>query len=181
VREIKRRLSALISSMSGWTHSTSASGCGPLTLSRSDTSVRLFLDWVGPSCQPSRAGAEAVAAEDIAASSPVEIWFQDEMRVDQKNGLVYQWAAKGTRPRTSRRFDPLRDPRRQRESMRPIAQPCPRRVYYSSGKRGIHVFTQLRRGGIRGAMNPLPPEVASTSISTKCRLAVYSRNSALLA
>ena len=30
---------------------------------------------------------------------PVEIWFQDEMRVGQKNGLVYQWAKKGTRPR----------------------------------------------------------------------------------
>lgn len=43
--------------------------------------------------------AEAVADRDIAASSPVEIWFQDEMRVGQKNGLVYQWAAKGTRPR----------------------------------------------------------------------------------
>ena len=43
--------------------------------------------------------AEAVAAEDIAANSPVETWFQDEMRVGQKNGLVYQWAAKGTRPR----------------------------------------------------------------------------------
>ena len=30
---------------------------------------------------------------------PVEIWFQDEMRIGQKNGLVYQWAKKGTRPR----------------------------------------------------------------------------------
>jgi hypothetical protein len=29
----------------------------------------------------------------------VEVWFQDEMRVGQKNGLVYQWAKKGTRPR----------------------------------------------------------------------------------
>jgi transposase len=27
------------------------------------------------------------------------VWFQDEMRVGQKNGLVYQWAKKGTRPR----------------------------------------------------------------------------------
>ena len=30
---------------------------------------------------------------------PVEIWFQDEARVGQKNGQVYQWALKGTRPR----------------------------------------------------------------------------------
>src|SRR6516225_12121263 len=27
------------------------------------------------------------------------MWFQDEMRVGQKNGLVYQWVKKGTRPR----------------------------------------------------------------------------------
>jgi transposase len=27
------------------------------------------------------------------------VWFQDEMRVGQKNSLVYQWAKKGTRPR----------------------------------------------------------------------------------
>jgi transposase len=27
------------------------------------------------------------------------VWFQDEMRVGQKNSLVYQWARKGTRPR----------------------------------------------------------------------------------
>jgi transposase len=27
------------------------------------------------------------------------LWFQDEMRVGQKNDLVYQWAVKGTRPR----------------------------------------------------------------------------------
>jgi hypothetical protein len=35
----------------------------------------------------------------LAAGTPVEIWFQDEARVGQKNGLTYQWAAKGTRPR----------------------------------------------------------------------------------
>lgn len=43
--------------------------------------------------------AEAVAGKDLPAGSPIEIWFQDEMRVGQKNGLVYQWAKKGTRPR----------------------------------------------------------------------------------
>jgi len=43
--------------------------------------------------------AEAVAGKGIAAGAPVEIWFQDEMRVGQKNGVVYQWAKKGTRPR----------------------------------------------------------------------------------
>lgn len=31
--------------------------------------------------------------------TPVEIWFQDEARIGQKNGLVRQWARRGTRPR----------------------------------------------------------------------------------
>jgi hypothetical protein len=30
---------------------------------------------------------------------PIEIWFQDEPRIGQKNGLVRQWARRGTRPR----------------------------------------------------------------------------------
>jgi transposase len=41
--------------------------------------------------------AEALKA--IPRGTPVEIWFQDEMRVGQKNGLVYQWAKRGSRPR----------------------------------------------------------------------------------
>jgi hypothetical protein len=35
----------------------------------------------------------------LAPATPIEVWFQDEMRVGQKNGQVYQWAKKGTRPR----------------------------------------------------------------------------------
>ena len=30
---------------------------------------------------------------------PIEIWFQDEARIGQKNGLARQWARRGTRPR----------------------------------------------------------------------------------
>lgn len=30
---------------------------------------------------------------------PIEIWFQDEARIGQKNGQVRQWARRGTRPR----------------------------------------------------------------------------------
>lgn len=37
--------------------------------------------------------------KDVPPDTPVEIWFQDEARVGQKNGHVYQWATKGTRPR----------------------------------------------------------------------------------
>jgi hypothetical protein len=32
--------------------------------------------------------AEATAGKGVAAAAPVEVWFQDEMRVGQKNGLV---------------------------------------------------------------------------------------------
>jgi transposase len=39
------------------------------------------------------------ALSGVAHGSLIELWFQDEMRIGQKNGLVYQWAKKGTRPR----------------------------------------------------------------------------------
>jgi hypothetical protein len=35
----------------------------------------------------------------IPKRKPIEIWFQDEARIGQKNGLVRQWARRGTRPR----------------------------------------------------------------------------------
>jgi len=35
----------------------------------------------------------------LAPETPIEVWFQDEMRVGQKNSLAYQWARKGSRPR----------------------------------------------------------------------------------
>ena len=41
----------------------------------------------------------AETLKDIPPATPIELWFQDEMRVGQKNDLVYQWAPKGTRPR----------------------------------------------------------------------------------
>ena len=37
--------------------------------------------------------------EGVAETTPVEIWFQDEARIGQKNGLARQWARRGTRPR----------------------------------------------------------------------------------
>ncbi len=36
---------------------------------------------------------------DVAKGVPIEIWFQDEARIGQKNGLVRQWAKRGSRPR----------------------------------------------------------------------------------
>ena len=37
----------------------------------------------------------------------VEIWFEDEARIGQKNGQVRQWARRGTRPRqpADQRYD----------------------------------------------------------------------------
>lgn len=35
----------------------------------------------------------------LPKGAPVEAWFQDEARIGQKNGLVYQWAKRGSRPR----------------------------------------------------------------------------------
>ena len=37
--------------------------------------------------------------KDIASGTPIEVWFQDEMRLGQKNSRVRQWARTGTRPR----------------------------------------------------------------------------------
>jgi transposase len=41
----------------------------------------------------------AAALTKLAPSTAIEVWFQDEMRLGQKNSLVYQWAKRGTRPR----------------------------------------------------------------------------------
>ena len=40
-------------------------------------------------------------------TTPIEIWFQDEARIGQKNGQVRQWARRGTRPRqpADQRYD----------------------------------------------------------------------------
>ena len=35
----------------------------------------------------------------LPPGTPIEVWFQDEMRVGQKNKLTYRWATKGSRPR----------------------------------------------------------------------------------
>jgi DDE superfamily endonuclease len=47
--------------------------------------------------------AERVAEirAQVAPDIPVEVWFQDEMRVGQKNKLTYRWARKGSRPRAA--------------------------------------------------------------------------------
>ena len=39
------------------------------------------------------------SARTLPPGTPVEVSFQDEMRVGQKNKLTYRWARKGSRPR----------------------------------------------------------------------------------
>jgi transposase len=43
----------------------------------------------------------------VSQGKPVEIWFQDEARIGQKNGMVRQWARRGSRPRqpADQRYD----------------------------------------------------------------------------
>ena len=43
----------------------------------------------------------------VAPGKPIEIWFQDEARIGQKNGMVRQWARRGSRPRqpADQRYD----------------------------------------------------------------------------
>jgi hypothetical protein len=43
----------------------------------------------------------------LPSETAVEIWFQDEMRIGQKNGCVRQWASRGSRPRqpVDQRYD----------------------------------------------------------------------------
>jgi hypothetical protein len=45
---------------------------------------------------------KALTKKGVRPRTPIEIWFQDEARVGQKNGLVYQWAERGSRPRQAR-------------------------------------------------------------------------------
>ena len=37
----------------------------------------------------------------LPPGTPLEVWFQDEMRVGQKNKITYRWARKGSRPRAA--------------------------------------------------------------------------------
>jgi len=45
--------------------------------------------------------------DGLPETTPVEIWFEDEARIGQKNGQVRQWARRGTRPRqpADQRYD----------------------------------------------------------------------------
>jgi transposase len=40
----------------------------------------------------------AEVAQHEAAGQPIEVWFQDEARIGQKNKITRRWAKRGTRP-----------------------------------------------------------------------------------
>ncbi len=49
-------------------------------------------------------GLEVSRGLEVSTASldtPVEVWFQDEMRVGRRNKLPYRWARKGSRPRAA--------------------------------------------------------------------------------
>jgi transposase len=48
--------------------------------------------------QKNFAASLAQIAEQQAAGQPIEIWFQDEARIGQKNKITRRWARRGTRP-----------------------------------------------------------------------------------
>src|SRR5260370_29912259 len=47
------------------------------------------------------ASLDEIAQRD-AAGKPIEIWFQDEARIGQKNKITRRWARRGTRPSAPR-------------------------------------------------------------------------------
>jgi hypothetical protein len=57
--------------------------------------------------KPKLAAYDKAHLEGLPEMTPVEIWFQDEARIGQKNGQVRQSARRGTRPRqpTDQRYD----------------------------------------------------------------------------
>ena len=78
--------------------------------------------WYQPSPAPPRPGrANAgdiyknfpltlkVHLEGVPQSTPIEIWFQDEARIGQKNGVVRQWAVQRARYMTLETIAPLSD------------------------------------------------------------------------
>jgi hypothetical protein len=44
---------------------------------------------------------------DLSKDKPIEIWFQEEALIGQKNGIVRQWAWRGTRQKqpTDQRYE----------------------------------------------------------------------------
>ena len=68
-------------------------------LSVSDDTIYRALKDLGFSHVSARPKAYKQDPEAVAAGTSVEVWFQDEMRVGQKNKLTYRWARTGSRPR----------------------------------------------------------------------------------
>ena len=49
--------------------------------------------------QKSLPNAVAAIRKDLPAGTRIELWFQDEARIGQKNKITRRWAKRGTRPR----------------------------------------------------------------------------------
>ena len=96
---------------------------------------------------------------DLPQGTPIEIWFQDEARVGQKNGLVRQWARRGTRPR---------QPADQRyESAYLFGAICP--------ARGVGAALALPSADTDAMQLHLEEISANVAVESPCRAALRSR------
>ncbi len=78
--------------------STSACTCGKIEPGHVGVVVPLSGDEKGK--EHARARLDEIAAKQ-AAGTPIEIWWQDEARIGQKNKITRRWARRGTWPSKS--------------------------------------------------------------------------------
>jgi len=117
----------------------------------------------------------------LAPDTPVEVWFQDEMRVGQKNKLTYRWARKGSRPRAAPRSkDPIdlsvrcSLPRTREPAPPSCCQPaipklCSFNLNEDRNQKSLPALT-LSCSSIKPAgMAPRPSRFQATSRSCSCR------------
>ena len=83
----------------------------------------------------------------------IELWWQDEARIGQKNKLTRRWARRGTRPRA---------PRDQRGPNGPIssARSVPRR----GRRRAGHALVRHRRHGGAPSSRSVPPSIGAHAV-----------------
>ncbi|MBB6414343.1 hypothetical protein HNQ71_007053 [Mesorhizobium sangaii] len=76
-------------------------GREPRNSTRSRTSGNICAPTGSPTAPSTTTPSSTLGAHlaDLPKGKPVEVWFQDEARIGQKNGVVRQWARRGTRPR----------------------------------------------------------------------------------
>jgi hypothetical protein len=94
----------------------------------------------------------AEAPNRLAPDTAIEEWFQDDVRVGQKNSLAYQWTKKGTRPRQpkDRRYENVwRGLSELRHRRRAHHAPTPKAIEEIGRAPGAHALFILDKAGWR--------------------------------